>query len=184
MIDWDDLMRREGSAVWRTVYRIVRNLADPEECFQETFLAALEVNLRQRVQNWPGLLQRLATARAIDRLRKRRRRRRQEEIADLALAECDGPGPAQRAELAELATALRWALAKLPACQAEMFCLHELSDWNYQDLAEQYAMTTNAVGVALHRTRHKLQKLLQKHNRMSVVSLKRRELRSDTDVRA
>ena len=40
MIDWDELMGREGTAVWRTAYRLVRNEADADECFQETFLAA------------------------------------------------------------------------------------------------------------------------------------------------
>jgi RNA polymerase sigma-70 factor (ECF subfamily) len=164
MIDWNELLRREGSAVWRTVYRLVRNQADAEECFQETFLAALEIANRATVENWPGLLQRLATARGIDRLRKRLRRMRREEIADLALAETAEPGPAQQAETAELAAALRWALAQLPVRQAELFCLHELSDWSYQDIAEQFAMSTSAVGVTLHRTRHKLQELLKKQN--------------------
>lgn len=164
MIDWDELLRREGSAVWRTVYRLVRNQADADECFQETFLAALEFSGRTPVANWPGLLQRLATARGIDRLRKRLRRMRREDIANLALAETAEPGPAQQAETAELAAVLRWALAQLPVLQAEMFCLHELSDWSYQDLAEQFAMTTSAVGVALYRTRNKLQELLKKQN--------------------
>ena len=88
-------MRREGSAVWRTAYRLVRNQADADECFQETFLAALEVSNRQPVRNWPALLQRLATSRAIDRVRKRLRRRRREEVADLALAEAAQCDPSQ-----------------------------------------------------------------------------------------
>ena len=175
MIDWNELLRREGAAVWRTVYRLVRNQADAEECFQETFLSALEVANRQPVENWPGLLQRLATVRSIDRLRKRLRRMRREEIADLALAESADPGPEQLAEVAELAAALRWALAQLPTRQAEVFCLHELSDWSYQDIAEQFAMSTSAVGVMLHRTRHKLQELLKKQEQLpAVVDQKRR----------
>ncbi len=121
MIDWDNLLVREGAAVWRTVYRLVRHQADAEECFQETFLAALEVADRERVENWPGLLQRLATARGIDRLRKRVRRRRQEEIADLALCESAEAGPAQQAEAAELGVALRWALAQLSAHKPNCF---------------------------------------------------------------
>jgi len=50
MIDWDELMRREGSAVWRTACRLLRNQADADECFQETFLAALELSNRQRAE--------------------------------------------------------------------------------------------------------------------------------------
>jgi RNA polymerase sigma-70 factor (ECF subfamily) len=167
MIDWDELMRHEGPAVWRTAYRLVRNRADADECFQETFLAALEVSHRQPVRNWPALLQRLATTRAIDRLRKRVRRRRHEEIADITLVESIEEDPSQHAEAAELAGALRWAVTQLPAKQAEVFCLHELGDWSYQQIADQLGITVNAVGVILHRTRHKLQELLKMQNRLS-----------------
>ena len=167
MIDWDGLVCREGAAVWRTAYRLLRNRADSDECFQETFLAALEVSSRQPVGNWPALLQRLATNRAIDRVRKRLRRRRREEPADLAMAEGTEDDPSQHAEAAELAGALRWALAQLPVRQAEVFCLHEFGEWSYQQIAEQLGVTVNAVGVMLHRTRQKLQELLKMQNRLS-----------------
>jgi RNA polymerase sigma-70 factor (ECF subfamily) len=169
MIDWNELMHREGSAVWRTAYRLVRNEADADECFQETFLAALELSNRQSVRNWPALLQRLATCRAIDRLRKRLRRERREEIVDLALAEAADADPSQQMEVAELTSALRWALAQLPARQAEVFCLHELGDWSYQQIADQLGKSANSVGVILHRAREKLQELLKMQNRLSAV---------------
>jgi RNA polymerase sigma-70 factor (ECF subfamily) len=167
MIDWDDLMRREGAAVWRTAYRLLRNRADADECFQETFLAALEVANRQPVRNWPALLQRLASSRAIDRLRSRLRHREREEVADLALVSGAEGEPSQQAEAAELAGALRWAIAQLPARQAEAFCLHQLADWSYQQIADECGMTANAVGVTVHRARQKLQELLQLKYRMS-----------------
>jgi RNA polymerase sigma-70 factor (ECF subfamily) len=167
MIDWDDLMRREGSAVWRTAYHVLRNKADADECFQETFLAALELSNRQPVGNWPALLQRLAASRAIDRLRKRLRRSRHEEITDFAQTEGDAHDPSQRAEAMELAGALRWALAQLSRQQAEVFCLHELGDWSSQQIADQLGITANSVGVILHRARQKLQQLLKMQNRLS-----------------
>jgi RNA polymerase sigma-70 factor (ECF subfamily) len=167
MIDWDELIRREGSAVWRTAYRLLRNRDDADECFQETFLAALEISQRQPVRNWPALLQRLATSRAIDRIRKRLRRRRHEEVADIALAEANQRDPSQQAEAAELSNALRWALAHLPRRQAEVFSLAELGDWSYQQVADQLGLSVGAVGVILHRTRQKLQELLKMANRMS-----------------
>jgi RNA polymerase sigma-70 factor, ECF subfamily len=167
MIDWDELMRREGSAVWRTAYRLVRNQDDADECFQETFLAALEISNRQPVQNWPALLQRLATRRAIDRLRKHLRRRRREEPADLALAEGTEADPSEQAQAAELASALRRAVAQLPERQAEVFWQHEIGDWSHQQIADQLGITPNAVGVILHRARQKLQELLDVLNRTS-----------------
>jgi len=176
MIDWDELLRREGTAVWRTAFRLVRNQADADECFQETFLAALEVSARQSVGNWPALLQQLATRRAIDRIRKRLRRRRYEEIADLALAEGSASDPSQPAESAELTAALRWALAQLPPQQVEMFCLHELEDWSCQQIGDRMGMSANAVGVSLHRTRSKLQELLKMQGRLSCALNKQRQI--------
>lgn len=167
MIDWDELIRREGSAVWRTAYRCLRNQADADECFQETFLAALELSNRQSVRNWPALLQRLAISRAIDRLRKRLRRKRREEVIDLGMAEAASADPSQEAERAELSAALRWAVAQLPARQAEVFWLAELSDWNHQQIAEHLGISANSVGVILYRTRQKLQELLKMQSRVS-----------------
>jgi RNA polymerase sigma-70 factor (ECF subfamily) len=169
MIDWDELVDREGPAVWRTAYRLVRNQADADECFQDTFLAALAVSNRQPVRNWPALLQRLATNRAIDRLRKRLRSTRREEMIDFALAAGGEDDPSKHAEAAELAGALRWAISKLPARQAEVFSLHELGDWSYQQIADQLGITVNGVGVILHRARQKLQELLKMQNRVSAV---------------
>jgi RNA polymerase sigma-70 factor (ECF subfamily) len=167
MIDWDEIVRREGSAVWRTAYRLLRNRADADECYQETFLAALEVSNRQPVRNWPALLQRLATNRAIDRVRKRWRRKVHEEIADHQVVSSVDGDPSQHAEALELASALRWAVAQVPKRQAEVFTLHELSDWSYQEIADQLGITVNSVGVILHRTRHKLQQLPEMRNRLS-----------------
>jgi RNA polymerase sigma-70 factor (ECF subfamily) len=169
MIDWDDIIRCEGPAVWRTAYQLLRNRADADECFQETFLAALEVSKRQPVRNWPAMLQRIATNRAIDRVRKRIRRRRQEEAADVAILEANTADAAQLAEAAELAEALRWAVERLPLRQAEVFWLHEFGEATNQQIAEQLGITANAVGVILHRARQKLQELLHLRTRMSAV---------------
>lgn len=170
MIDWDELMRHEGPTVWRTAYRLLRNRHDADECLQETFLEAWKVAKRQPVRNWPALLHRLATNRAIDRVRQRMRRTQREEAADPALSAGSEADPVESAAAAELACALRWAIAQLPARQAEVFCLHELGDWTYQQIAEQLGMTANAVGVILHRARQKIQQLLEMQDRVSNVA--------------
>ena len=43
MPDWNEILARDGPAVWRTAYRLVGNRADADECFQDVFLAALQV---------------------------------------------------------------------------------------------------------------------------------------------
>jgi RNA polymerase sigma-70 factor, ECF subfamily len=160
MPDWNEIVRRDGPAVWRTAYRLLNNSADADECFQEVFVAALEVSRREQVGNWRALLQRLAAARAVDRLRERYRRRCREQTADWNTLAGDEPSPSQDAEEAELAQRLRDALAQIPAQQAEVFSLHGLEGWSYQEIAEQLSLSINTVGVLLHRARKRLRELL------------------------
>jgi RNA polymerase sigma-70 factor (ECF subfamily) len=174
MVDWDEIVRCEGPAVWRAAYRLLRNRADADECFQETFLAAWEVSKRQPVRNWPAMLQRIAVSRAIDRVRKRVRRRRQEEVVDVTIVEAKTADAVQQAEAAELADALRWAIGRLPLRQAEVFWLHEFGDASHQQIAEQLGITVNSVGVILHRARQKLQELLHLRSRMYAVMKQQR----------
>jgi len=160
MVDWDELVRREGPVVWRTIYRLVHNQADADECMQETFVAAVKYSHHQPVGNWQALLKRLAVARAVDCIRLRLRRTRREETTDVATIATTVTAPHERAEAAELAGALRWALAQVPARSAEVFCLYELEGWSYQEIGDHFSMSSSAVGVQLHRLRQKLQKLL------------------------
>jgi len=80
--------------------------------------------------------------------------------AGVATIVTTAPDPHAQAEAAELAAALRWALARIPPQAAEAFCLHELEGWSYQEIGSHLSLTSNAVGVLLHRARQKLQKIL------------------------
>jgi RNA polymerase sigma-70 factor (ECF subfamily) len=158
MPDWPQIVEREGPLVWRTVYRLLGNRADAEECFQETFLSAINFARRQTIENWPALLRRLATARAIDRLRQRMRRGHDPAVLD----ELPGASaaPSESLQLAELSDRLRIAISRLAPKQAEVFTLHCIEGWSYQAIAEATSSTTDAVGVLLFRARAKLRELL------------------------
>jgi RNA polymerase sigma-70 factor (ECF subfamily) len=162
MVDWDDIIDREGPAVWRTVCRLLTHRADAEECFQETFVAALELWRRQPVRSARAVLQRLATARAVDRLRQRYRAgARRDEGDDAAGRAVDrSPSPPDHAAAAELAESLRTALADLPPKQADVFCLHCLDGFSYREVAEALGMSVDDVGVTLHRARARLREAL------------------------
>ena len=59
MTDWEGIVRDEGPAVWRTAQRLLGNAADADECFQETFAAAVELVRRKTEpvrQLFPGQL--------------------------------------------------------------------------------------------------------------------------------
>src|SRR5215210_496251 len=102
MTDWEGIVERDGPAVWRTVYRLLGRRADAEDCFPETFLAALELWRRQPVRHPHAMLQRLATARAVDRLRRRYREAGRIRSTDWDVVANAEPSPPQRAVAAEL----------------------------------------------------------------------------------
>ena len=160
MIDWEGIVAREGDGVWRRVYRLLGNRADADEVFQETFLAALSFSKRQVVESWGALLHRLATARAIDRLRHRQRRNSRSEMVDFDFVGSGEAEPFQNAQAGELSERLRVALGRLPERQAEVFCLHALEGWKHEEIAKLMQITTDAVGVLLHRARARLRELL------------------------
>jgi RNA polymerase sigma factor (sigma-70 family) len=165
--DWESILRADGPAVWRTARRLVGNDADADECFQEVFIDALEFSRKRSVQHWRALLTKLATARAIDHLRRRGRRHSREEPIDWENLSQTGALPQEQAETAELSQLLRNALVELPLRQAEVFCLACLDGWSYEQIAEQLAISVNSVGVLIHRAKRKLRDLLASINKVS-----------------
>jgi RNA polymerase sigma-70 factor (ECF subfamily) len=161
MPDWAEIIERDGGAVWRTAYRLLGHRADADECFQEVFLAALEVSRREAVRDWGALLRRLVSARAMDRLRRRYRQGDSRPVADWDALPGSSPLPSQSAEDAELTGSLRAALAALPPSQAEAFLLHHLEGWSYREIAGHLTISVDAVGVLLHRARRRLRELLE-----------------------
>jgi RNA polymerase sigma-70 factor (ECF subfamily) len=162
VVDWQAVVEKHGPIVWQTTYRLLGNHADAADCFQEAFVGALEISRRQRVRSFPALLVRLATARAIDKLRQRVRRPNcHVDSADLATLPSTTPEPVQQAEQHELAARLRNALGQLAPQESQAFCLRYFNDMNYRQIAEELGMETNAMGVMLHRAKAKLRDYLQ-----------------------
>jgi len=60
----------------------------------------------------------------------------------------------------ELADRLRWAVAELPDREAGVFSLHYFGEMTNSDIAETLGISTDAVGVALHKARKRLKELL------------------------
>jgi RNA polymerase sigma-70 factor (ECF subfamily) len=174
VVDWKTIIKEHGPAVWQTAYRLLGNDADAADCFQDTFVGALELSRRQRVRNFPALLARLATTRAIDQLRRRFRRGRNGSF------ECGRPeepdnnsNPAQYAQQQELAGMLKTALVHLQPQEAQVFCLRYLNDMSYRQIANELGIKTSATGVILHRARIKLRQFFEvsSKERESEVSL-------------
>jgi RNA polymerase sigma-70 factor (ECF subfamily) len=162
VVDWKMIIEEHGPAVWQTAYRLLGNDADASDCFQDTFVCALELSRRQRVRNFPALLTRLATTRAIDQLRRRFRR---ERTGSFEYSRPEGPdnnpNPAQYAQQQELAVMLKTALVHLQPQEAQVFCMRYLNDMSYRQIANELGIKKSATGVILHRARLKLRQFFE-----------------------
>lgn len=169
MIDWNAIVTRDGPVVWKVLWKLLGDASDVEECFQETFLGAVEFSRKETIAFWPAVLTRLATAKAIDRLRVRYRTRQRREVLLANAAHMSWQGgepfsraddPAELAVAAELSERLREALTELPEKQADIFVLHSIQGWSHRDISDRMQMTENAVRTALHRARQQLREQL------------------------
>jgi RNA polymerase sigma-70 factor (ECF subfamily) len=161
MADWSQIVAEHGPMVWKTAYRLLSNDADAADCFQRTFLAAVEFARQQTVRHWPALLRRLATSRALEQLRVRiRERGRQTSFDSEPIADRASRDPFEIAQTTELAERLRVALADIDPRQAQVFCLTQLERQSYDDVATELGLTVNHVGVLLNRARATLKERL------------------------
>ncbi len=166
MTNWEAIIEQHGRAVWQVVYRLLGNHEDAADCFQETFVSALEVSRSRRVRNWAGLLKVLAMRRALDGLRSRVRQKcRSEHVADLSGVPCENPDPAHNMELLELGERLRSALGQLPPRQAEVLCLRYFHQMDDGEIARQAGIKRDSVRVVLHRARMQLRQFLARSER-------------------
>jgi RNA polymerase sigma-70 factor (ECF subfamily) len=164
VVDWSQIVQQHGPLVWTTVYRLLRHDADAADCFQRTFLSALMLSRTQTIRNWPGLLRRLGTTRALEALRQRLRQsqRLRPLLAEVAVSSSTSQ-PDQAAAIQELSDHLREALAELDARQAEVFCLICLDGLSYAETADQLGLTVSHVGALLNRARSGLRHRLRGH---------------------
>jgi RNA polymerase sigma-70 factor (ECF subfamily) len=159
MSDWREVVARHSGIVWQTAWRILRNEAEASDCYQETFLSALQIAKHQVVWNWAALLRRLATNHALARLRQRRSAPTQSLDQAMSVVGTAGD-PVQAAQATELLDALDRALVQLPSDQAEVFGLRFFAEMSNRQIAHQLGISANAVGVLLHRARQQIGQLL------------------------
>ena len=157
MENWDRIVDEHGPLVFRLARRILGSGPDAEDVVQEAFLEVFQFRQKNQVQNWAGILRRIAVHRALDRLR---RRRDTQPLSGFEVLNASD-GPLDKAVAGELAERLRGAIAQLPARQAAVFSLRYFDDRSYEQIAEILGIETNAVAAALHKARAKLQSLLE-----------------------
>ena len=157
MHDWQTIVHDHGPMAYDTAWRILGNATDTQDAVQEAFLEAVRIAQTAPIQNWGGLLRRLAARRAIDLLRTRRASR--DVISEPVAPARESPQAVVIGQ--ELAERLRAALTKLPQREAEIFSLRYFADLSNTQIAETLNLTAGAVGVALHKARTRLEELLE-----------------------
>ncbi len=157
MTSWESIVQEHGQMAFAAAWRVLGHASDTEDAVQEAFFDAFQLHRSQQVASWGALLRRLATCRALDLLRKRR----PAEPLSAAVAASASANPATVAVASELAQRLREALLQLAPREAEVFSLRYFGELTNEEIASELAMTTGAVGVALHKARARLKELLE-----------------------
>ena len=131
------LLERHSEDVWRMLRAMV-GVQAAEDCFQETFLAALRAYPRLRADSAPrAWLLTIAHNKAIDHLRRSRRERP---------GELDAPG-----EEHPVADAAVWrAVAELPPRQRAAVALRYIGDLSHREIAATIGCSEAASRRSLH----------------------------------
>lgn len=156
MTDWDAIVREHGPAVLRIASRILGVGPDAEDVTQDVFCEAWRMQLATSVENWAGLLRRLAVLRSLDKLR---RRRPSVPLAESCLGR-EREGPPQVAMARELASRLRRCIRELPEQQAAVFALFYFEHLSREKIADALGTSVGAVSTALSKGRRNLRSSL------------------------
>jgi RNA polymerase sigma-70 factor, ECF subfamily len=157
--DWDRIVEQHATRVFRVALRILRSVQDAEDVSQDVFCEAFQLHKAGPVQNWTGLLVRLATLRSLDRLRRNR--------PSVELRDCDKTStvePFEELEARELADWLRKAIAQLPDQQATVFVMHHFEQMSRDQTSAALGVSPEAVSTALYKSRQRLLRQLAVFN--------------------
>jgi RNA polymerase sigma-70 factor (ECF subfamily) len=149
--DWQEIVEKHQARVLRIAVRILGSVHDAEDVAQDVFVEAYQLHGRGGVEGWTGLLVRMATLRAIDRLRRARITRAITDDARVTDA-----GPFEEAVARELAQRLRCAVAQLPDQQAAVFTLVAFEQMTRDEVAMSLKVSPQAVSTALYKARKQL----------------------------
>ncbi|MHB8866857.1 MAG: RNA polymerase sigma factor [Pirellulaceae bacterium] len=154
---WNHIINEHGEMLYRAAYRILRDDGDAQDVVQDVLLEAFRKHDDNGTIPAGGLLRRMVTLRAIDRLRRRRPARR---IDDLAVVS-GGDAPDCAIQQTEQMDRLRQAIGRLPQREAECFLLRYAEGMSYGDIAEMLGTSPSAVSTATHKARTKLRKSMK-----------------------
>jgi RNA polymerase sigma-70 factor, ECF subfamily len=158
----ETIFREYHSQVFNAAYRVTGSAQDAEDVLQTVFVRLLKRQDELDLTPSPGAyLHRAAVNAALDLMRARTRNKAvalDDLEASATPLESPDPHPERLHHDRELRRGLRQAILGLSPKNAEIFILRFLEGVSNSEIAELLGMTQTAVGVALHRSRHQVQK--------------------------
>jgi len=163
-----ELVGRFKKKIYQVAYRMLGNHLDADEVTQETFVRLYEKRAElDTVKYFPGFILRIAINYSIDLLRRQRRKfisvdelvflpEVQARLADRIA------GPDESLENAEILTAVKEAIEKLPPRQKIAIILHDLEGFSKLEIAHALGCPQATVRSNLHIARTKMRKWLRK----------------------
>jgi RNA polymerase sigma-70 factor, ECF subfamily len=165
-----ELIRPYERMVYLTVFAIVKNETDAEDCAQDAVVNAYRhLGKFRREAKFSTWLTTIAVNEGRQKLRKLKRAKEdsldepiegeEQELAPAPLTDWREI-PLEALERKELREALRTAVAELPGIYRQIFTLRDLEELNVAETAAALGINENMVKVRLHRARMMLQKRL------------------------
>ncbi|MBP3270727.1 MAG: sigma-70 family RNA polymerase sigma factor [Ruminococcus sp.] len=140
--------------------RIVGDRRDAEECVSDTYLKVWNTIPPERPNSFSAYISRIVRNLSLDCYRRKNAQKRQgEDLPFEELSECiaERPDDSQNEAVAE---ALNEFLSELPKEQRIYFMRRYYLGEPLSDIAERYGISSNTLGVTMHRLRKKFAKKL------------------------
>jgi RNA polymerase sigma-70 factor (ECF subfamily) len=168
------LVQRHRKAIFNFVLRFVRDTAVAEDMMQETFLRLVKsADAYERQAKFTTWLYTIARNLCVDQSRRQKHRRAQSLDAPVGdddgaaliemVADPSNMGQDRKAISRELAGKMQKAIAALPDEQREIFLLREVSDLQFNEIAEIVGVPENTVKSRMRYALEKLREALEEY---------------------
>ena len=153
-----NLAKQYGRKVFQSAFRILNDKHLAEDVTQEVFLKLFKKSTESfdQISNWQGYLKSMAISTAIDQLRRHKRLAEEPIEHESQQGTSNVTPPLQQVLIQRDLAQFKLALVNMHPQDAEIFCLRHIEGYSYQEIGALLEMTSNAVGVCLHRTQQKL----------------------------
>jgi RNA polymerase sigma-70 factor (ECF subfamily) len=159
-----DLAQQHGKLVFHCAYRLLSDTHLAEDVTQDVFIKLFKKSLESmnEVKNWPAYLKSMAVTTAIDYLR-RNKRLAEDTLESVPENESNTSRHPFNQVLQDRDLMLfKQALLQLTEQDANIYCLRQVEGYSYQEIAELTHVSSNSVGVSLHRSQLKLANIVGK----------------------